>query len=167
MHITKIIIFAVIMKYIIRAIKYYLYMVILVVIILAALAFMHLTEWNAATMFRNGYESIWQLALAFLAIALIYPKFGFNRRGVIIPGEYSEIRDGIVSYMEDHGYALETEEGENLTFRAKSPVRRITRFFEDRITMTRDFGGFYVEGLTKDIVRIINGLEYKFRTPQV
>lgn len=155
------------MKYIIRAIKYYLYMVILVTLMLAALSFMHVTEWDASTMFRNGYDSIWQLALAFLAIALLYPKFGFNSRGVIIPGEYGEIRNGILSYMEEHGYALESEEGENLTFRAKSPIRRLTRFFEDRITMTRDFGGFRAEGLTKDIVRIVNGLEYRFRNPQV
>lgn len=34
---------------------------------------------------------------------------------------------------------------------------------EDRITMTRTLGGFEVEGLTKDVVRIIGGLEYKFR----
>lgn len=155
------------MKYLLRAIKYYLYMVILVALMLTALTLLHVTEWNAATMFRNGYDSIWQLALAFLAIALLYPKFGFNRRPVIIPGEYSEIRDGIVSYMEEHGYQVESENGEDLTFRAKSPVRKVLRFFEDRITMTRDLGGFYVEGLTKDIVRIINGLEYKFRHPEV
>lgn len=163
----KIIIFATIMKYLLRAIKYYLYMVILVTIMLAALSLMHIVEWDASTMFRNGYESIWQLALAFLAIALLYPKFGFSKRGVIIPGEYGEIREGIVSYMEEHGYMLESEEDENLAFRAKSPVRKLLRFFEDRVTMTRDFGGFYMEGLTKDIVRLINGLEYKFRSPQV
>lgn len=155
------------MKYLLRALKYYLYMVILVTVILAALSLMHITEWNAAAMFRDGYNSIWQLAVAFLAIALLYPKFGFNRRGVIIPGEYGEIRGGIMSYMEDHGYVLESETGEDLTFRAKSPLRRATRFFEDRITMTREFGGFHVEGLTKDVVRIINGLEYRFRSPQV
>lgn len=155
------------MKYLLRAVKYYLYMVILVTLMLAAMSILHIVEWNASTMFRNGYDSIWQLALAFLAIALIYPKFGFNKRGVIIPGEYSEIRGGIVSFMEEHGYVLESEAEENLTFRAKSPVRRMMRFFEDRVTLTRDLGGFYVEGLTKDIVRIINGLEYKFRNPQV
>lgn len=155
------------MKYLLRAIKYYLYMVILVALMLAALSLMHVTEGNISSMFRNGYESIWQLALAFLAIALLYPKFGFSKRAVIIPGEYCEIREGILRYMEEHGYVLESEEGEDLTFKAKSPAFRIFRFFEDRVTMTRDFGGFYVEGLTKDIVRIINGLEYRFRNPQV
>ena len=34
---------------------------------------------------------------------------------------------------------------------------------KDRITMTREMGGFEVEGLTKEVVRIVGGLEYKFR----
>lgn len=155
------------MKYIIRAIKYYIGIVVLLIAVLTVLTLLHLTSGNIAEMFRNGYDSLWQMALMFLAIALIYPKFGYNRRGVIIPGEYSDIRDGVVSYMEDHGYRLESEEGENMTFRSASPLNRIFRLFEDRITLTRELGGFYVEGLTKDIVRIINGLEYKFRNPEL
>ena len=34
--------------------------------------------------------------------------------------------------------------------------------WEDRITMTKEPGGFVVEGLRRDIVRLISFLEFKF-----
>ena len=154
------------MKYITRVLKYYVYIVIIMSLVLVVLSLLHLTSGDVSTMFRNGYDSLWQIALMFLAVAAVYPKFGFNRRSVIIPGEYSEIRDGVVKFMEERGYELETEQEENMTFRTKSVLRRITRMFEDRVTFTRDLGGFLVEGITKDIVRLISGLEYRFRNPE-
>ena len=35
--------------------------------------------------------------------------------------------------------------------------------YEDRITMIHEPGGFQMEGLRKDLVRIISFLEYKFK----
>ena len=77
--------------------------------------------------------------------------------------EYAEVRDGVVKYMEDKGYRLEKEEGENLTFRNRSFLNRLSRMLEDRITLTRTLGGFEVEGLRKDTIRIIYGLENALR----
>jgi len=67
------------------------------------------------------------------------------------------------AYMEEKGYRLEKEDGENLTFRLKNPINRLSRMYEDRITFTRTVSGFQLEGLRKDVVRIVYGLEYKFR----
>ena len=50
-----------------------------------------------------------------------------------------------------------------MTFRLRSKFSALFKMFEDRITMTRELGGFEVEGLTKEVVRIVGGLEYKFR----
>lgn len=151
------------MKYLIRVVKYFIYIVVILALILWILSLLKVVEGDIGKMFRNGYDSLWQLGLAFLAVAAIYPKFGYTRRGVVIPGAYSEIRPGIVEYMENRGYRLESEENENLSFRLVSPIGRLTRTWEDRITMTRDLPGFYLEGRTKDVVRIASGLEYKFR----
>ena len=69
--------------------------------------------------------------------------------------------------MAGRGYRVEKEEGENLSFRLKSPLQRFLKlFFEDRITFTRDRAGFYVEGRTKDVVRIVSGLEALFNGPR-
>lgn len=151
------------MKYIARVIKYFIYITIIMAAILAVMVLLNVVEGDIPTMFRDGYNSLWKIALMFLAVAAVYPSFGFTKKGAVIPGEYSEIRGGVVDFMESHGYELESEEGENLTFRKRGVLSKMRRMFEDRITMTRDLPGFYVEGLTKDVVRIISGLEYKFR----
>lgn len=149
-------------KYITRVIKYFLYVCIIMAIILGALILLKIVPSDMNELFRNGYDSLWQIALMFLAVAAIYPKFGFRCIGAVIPGSFSEIREGIVSYMQDHGYSLEAEEAENLSFRLRSPLSRMLKMGEDRITMTRELPGYRIEGLTREVVRLVAGLEHKF-----
>lgn len=153
------------MKYIVRAIKYFFYFSILLIIILSVLVLAHVVDGNIETMFRNGYNSLWQIGLMFAAVAAVYPVFGFVKKEAVIPGEYAEIRKGVIDYMENHGYRLESENGENMTFRNRSLLNRITRMMEDRITFTRTLGGFELEGLRKDTIRVIYGLETPYATP--
>ena len=151
------------LKYIIRAIKYFFYFAILLTIILTILIMAHVVDGNIETLFRNGYKSLWDIAIMFACVAAIYPIFGFMKRTTIIPGEYGAIRDEVVKYMENRGYRLEKEDGENMTFRMRNILNRIFKMCEDRITFTRTLGGFEVEGLRKDTIRIIYGLENAFR----
>ncbi len=151
------------MKYIIRAIKYFLYISVIMVLLLGALVICGAVSPDINVMFRNGYNSLLQIALMFFLVSMIYPKFGYTKRGAVLPGEYSEIRNGIISYMEGRKYRLESEVDENLTFRMISPVKRILRVGEDRITMTRDLAGYIIEGPSKDVVGIVTGLENKLR----
>lgn len=152
-----------IMKYLVRAIKYFFYFSFLFVVIMAALVFIGAVKADVSLMFRDGYKSLWQIALLFAFVSAFYPKFGFIKRSAVITGEYSDIRGGIIEYMEARGYRLESEDGENLTFRLRSKFSALFKMFEDRISLTREPGGFEVEGLTKEVVRIVGGLEYKFR----
>ena len=154
------------MKYIIRSLKYFIYISVIVTLILCVLVALKLVSPDIDVMFRNGWKSVGLIAIMFLAVSAIYPKFGYANRGVRILGEYSQIRDGIVSFMEDHGYELETEQGENMTFRLRNKFNRATRTWEDRITLTRDLAGFYMEGISKDVARLASGLEFKFRNPE-
>ena len=79
---------------------------------------------------------------------------------MVLPGSYAEVRPGIVHLMAERGYEVEKEDGENISFRLKSPWKRLTKlFFEDRISFERDRAGFYVEGRTKDVVLIASALE--------
>jgi hypothetical protein len=151
------------MRYFVRAVKYFIYFSVLFAAIIAALVFAGVVKADISLMFRDGYRSLWQIALLFAFVSAFYPKFGFIKRSVLLNGEYSLLRGGIVEYMEARGYRLENEDGENLTFRLRSKFSALFKMFEDRITLTRKLGGFEVEGLTKDVVRIVGGLEYKFR----
>ena len=151
------------MKYIIRAVKYYFYFCILLALMLGILSVCHVIEGPVEGMFREGYDSLIKIAIMFGCVSAVYPLFGFMKKEALIPGEYGEIRDGVVGYMESRGYRLESEQDENLTFRSRSAVNRLFRMYEDRITLTRRVTGFNVEGLRKDVVRIVYGLEARMR----
>ncbi len=153
-----------VLKYIVRAIKYFFYFAILLTIILSILVLAHVIDNDISTMFRNGYDSLWQIAIMFAAVSAVYPVFGFTKKDVVIPGEYNEVRYGVVKFMESRGYKLETEKDGNMTFRLRSVLNRITRMAEDRITLKRSLGGFEIEGLRKDAIRLVYGLENAFRS---
>ena len=64
--------------------------------------------------------------------------------------------------MQNRGYRLEKEDGSVRTFRLRNLVNRLSRMDEDRITITRTPSGFSLEGLTKDVVRLVHAIEYQF-----
>ena len=151
------------MKYLVRSIKYFAYLAIILCIFIVLLSVFGLIGNSVDEIFKNGAQSLWRIGLILLVFAIIYPRMGFTTRKVYIPGAYGESREGVVDVMHDRSYVLEAEEGENLKFRIQSPVIRAFRMFEDRITFTRTATGFELEGPTKDLVRIVSALEYKFR----
>lgn len=151
------------MKYIVRAVKYFLYIIILLVLMMVILILLKVVDADISTMFRNGYDSLWQIALMFACVAAVYPTFGYMKKETLLPGEFAQLRPGILDYMQLRGYELEKEEGENMTFRLRGVAGRITRMLEDRITFKRVFGGYELEGLRRDVVRLGYGLEHKFR----
>ncbi len=115
-------------------------------------------------MFRSGWKSVLEIAALFAVLSAIYPKFGYCKRDADIAGEYSEIRQGVIEYMNERGYDLENEDGENMLFRSRSAYTRIVKMGEDKVTLTRKLGGFTLEGISKEVNRLASGLEYKFRS---
>jgi len=142
------------MRYIVRAVKYFFYCVAIVALILFVLSLAGMIGSDPEQLFVNGYDSYWQIALMFAAIAAVYPSFGYMRRMIHIPGELSEIKGPVLSAMEVKGYQLERQDGEDLVFRARSPWKRFTSMYEDRITMKRTVDGFELEGLRRDVVAV-------------
>ena len=51
------------MRYFVRAVKYFFYFTILFVVIMAALVFVGVVKADVSLMFRDGYKSLWQIAL--------------------------------------------------------------------------------------------------------
>lgn len=151
------------MKYMVRAIKYFAYLAIILFIFIFLLSVFGLVGTKLDDIFRDGADSLWKIAGIIAVFALLYPRLGFGTRDAFVPGAYPEIREGVVEVMHDRGYVLEAEEGENLKFRLRSPVLRITRMLEDRVTFTRIHTGFELEGPVKDLVRIAGALETRFR----
>ena len=154
------------MKYLIRSIKYFFYFAFLTTAIIAALVVTGLADGNIDTMFRGGTEALWKMAAFFAAVAAIYPKVGCISRKVSTDRPWSEIRNEVVSFMRERQYDLETEGNDCITFRRRGTVNRLTRMFEDRITLTLTEAGFEMEGLRKDVFRLSVNLEYRLNPQQ-
>ncbi|MBQ9399437.1 MAG: hypothetical protein IJU27_02185 [Bacteroidales bacterium] len=153
------------MKYIIRSLKYFLYLVIVLALTIVVLYLVGWVEGDLASIFKNGYDSFWQIGIIIAIFAIIYPRFGFVEKHAFAPGEYNEIRQDVIALMQERGYSFENEEGETIIFHRRSPISRALKMFEDKITVSHDATGFNVEGLSRDVVRIVSAIENKFSLP--
>ena len=151
------------MKYLIRSVKYCIYLAIMLAIFIVVLSMLGLVGKNLDEIFVGGSSSLLQIGGILVVFAAIYPALGFGKRTAHVPGSYEELREGVVEVMHNRGYVLESEEGQKMTFRIKSPIIRLFRMFEDRISMEKNMSGFQLEGPVKDLVRAVSGLEHLCR----
>lgn len=150
------------MKYLVRSVKYFFYLGIILALVVFVLVQFKIVDADLSTLFVNGYDSYWQMALMLAVFALLYPKWGFSNRKAYINGSFEEIKEGIIEVMEGRGYVLESNEGEDMTFRKRSGLSRALKIWEDRITFSREIAGYRLEGFTRDLPRLIAALENRF-----
>ena len=154
------------MKYLIRAIKYFFYFAIITSAIVAVLVFIGAVENNIDAIFEGGYNALWKMALFFGGVAAVYPSLAFIKRDIPLTKGYIASKDEIISYMKDRRYEVESDTENALTFRVKGIVNKLSKMYEDRITITPTLEGIQIEGLRKDIIRLASGLEFKLEPPQ-
>ncbi len=150
------------MKYLIRSIKYFFQLIIVLTLFIVVLSLLHLVESDPAKIFVNGYDSLWQIAAIVAVFAAIYPKFGYTSRRIYMNGSFDQIFPILEKDMQERGYRLERRTGEDLSWRLRSTVYRVSRFWEDRITMTRTLNGWTLEGPSKDVMKIVNSFNSRF-----
>ncbi len=146
------------MRYLIRAAKYFVQLLVILSLIIAILIVAKVVEADISQIFVNGYDSLWQIALLMAVFAAIYPRFGYAKRQAIVPGSDEEALPELERVMTALGYEREQRTDGVLAFRKRSAGDRLMRLWEDRITVTRFISGFELEGPNKDIVRVINAL---------
>ncbi len=149
------------MKYTIRAIKYFFYFSIITTAIVLALVLIGAVEGDINEIFEGGYKALWKIAAFFAVIAAAYPKVGFIRREVPLRREWAEVREDTISYFRDRRYILESENGDTVTFRCKDVASRLSKMYEDRITLKVTPEGYEMEGLRKDVLRLAAGWEHR------
>ena len=150
-----------VLTYLLRSVKYFIYLAVILTLVLYVLSLAGMTEWDVNVMFSEGTKSVWKIAGMLAAVSLVYPSVGFQRRKAVLAGSWEERRDEIVSVMADKGYVLVSETPDGAVFRSRNIVLRIFRMFEDKVVVRQVFGGFELEGLRKDIVRLVMHLEYR------
>ena len=152
------------MKYILRAAAYFLKMTVILVIIIFALAKLKFVNADLGTMFVNGYDSLWQIALILAAFSAVYPKLGYSRREARALGDPSLSEPALRDVMESHGYKLSEETPEGVrVYVYRSVFKRALAVWEDGISVKRTLAGYEFEGSTKIVVRLVSALEYKLR----
>ena len=137
------------MKYLVRAIKYFFYFAVIVALMVGALVLVGAVDGN--------------IDILFAAVASVYPKLGFIKREAITAKPWAEARQDVVELFRERNYILESETDTTLTFRYRTMVGRISKMYEDRITLVAGKDGVVeLEGLRKDVIRLCMGIENKF-----
>lgn len=147
------------MKYLVRSVKYFFYLMVILALIIAALIALKMVGPDISQIFVNGYDSLWQIALLMAVFAALYPRFGFSTRTARVLGSDEEVVPHVIRVMNEHGYRLENRDGADMTFRKKSTLSRVFKMCEDRLTFTRRASGFDIEGLTRDLSRVVAAVE--------
>ena len=149
------------MKYLIRSIKYFIYFSLMCTVIVSVLVMIGAVEGNIENIFEEGYASIGKIAIFFAMVAAVYPKVGFIKRDIRSDKELTDIRTDVIEYMKERQWELESESDSTISFRVKGLVTRLSKMYEDRITITRSADGYQIEGLRKDVMRLATGLEHR------
>lgn len=153
------------MRYLIRAIKYFIYFSLMCAVIVTVLVLIGAVEGGVDNIFDEGYRSIGKIAIFFAIVSAAYPKFGFICREMNFNGTWDGIRNRTVEFMSERQYSLESENAEKVTFRYRGMAGRLSKMLEDRVTLTKTEEGWQMEGLRKDVLRLASGLENRL-TPQ-
>lgn len=151
------------MKHLRRALKYFIQVCILFALIIVVLMLSGMVPKDVSTAFQDGWKSVWLILALFAVMALVYPFFGYQKRKINVKGDPALARDGLVEALKIRGYVPESEKDGILKFHLASPVNRAFRLWEDTITLTPVLGGWEVEGLSRDLVRVVSSIEQYFR----
>ena len=146
------------MRYVIRALKYFVQLMVILALIILILVVAKVVDADISKMFVNGYDSLWQISLLMAAFAAIYPKLGYGRRQAIVPGSDEETAPLLDKVFTSHGYEREQRADGKIAYRKRSFGDRLLRIWEDRITVTRIPTGYELEGLNRDAVRLCSAL---------
>ncbi len=147
------------MKYFIRSVKYFFHFSILMTAIILVLILIGAVEGNINEIFEDGWNSLWKIAVFFILIAAIYPKFAFIRRKLDVESDWDKVRNEAVGYFKERRFNIETEEDGKISFRRIKLADRIARKGEDRITLAKADDGYYLDGLRKEVLIFATALE--------
>lgn len=127
-------------KYLIRAAKYLVKLIILLAVLFALMLYSNTTTLSAENFFADFFNQPrgWLLIGIVILWSLLYPKVEFVRRHV--EGNLREDRKGIINALNAGGMTLSGKSEGSLEFRAESPMRRIWWLWEDAVTVTQDGG---------------------------
>lgn len=128
-------------------------------VIVGALVLIGAVEGNIDSIFSEGYTSVGKIAIFFAIVAAVYPKVGFINRDIASEKDWEDMKQTAVEFMKERQYDLESETEDTVTFRFRGAIGRLSKMYEDRLTLKKTAYGYQMEGLRKDVMRLSSGLE--------
>ena len=147
------------MKYLIRSVKYFFYFAFLTTAIITVLVMIGAVEGGIENIFEDGYNSLWKIAVFFVLVAAVYPRFGFVSRKLDTSADWDTVRSTATDYFRNKPFKVISETKDSITFRRRDVIGRITKMCEDQISLIRTEEGYTLEGLRKDVYLYASGLE--------
>lgn len=148
-------------KYLIRVLKYMVYLVIVFFLIIAVFSITSNREFSYESLFRPGTGI--QMIVFFVVISFVYPLFGFVKKRVYLNHTFSEDRQKIVEVFTNGRYKQIGETETTLTFRHTSKFVRVMRMFEDDVTVDFSDNPITIDGQRKDVYRLARTIEWFIR----
>ena len=141
-------------KYIVRSLKYFFA---LCVLCIALMGLMLMTGTSALA--RDDTRDVMlhtdrylMLFAAIVALAAVYPRFGFVVRRV--EGDIEENREQILNAFRSAGFSLRGEEDGVMTFRADGPLRKLMLLGEDEIKVSQYGQWIQIDGIRRGVARV-------------
>lgn len=142
------------MKYFIRALKYFCALCVLCMLImllnrLAGTSTLTIRE-TFYVMFHTPRGML--LPVVIIVLAAFYPRFGFVTRRV--EGDVEKDREQILNAFRVAGFSLRSEQDGVMTFRADSPLRKLTLLWEDEIKVSQYGQWIEIDGIRRGVARV-------------
>lgn len=149
-------------RYIIRAVKYLIYMITFLFLFVSVFALISKEQWSYSVLFRE--ETKWQMAGFLFFFSLIYPIFGYIKKKVYINGPFENDREKIIQVFLNTNFVLVSSSETELVFHHKSPFIRLMRMYEDAIIVNFSENPITLDGQRKDVYRLARSIEYAIRS---
>lgn len=148
-------------RYLIRIVKYMIYLAIVFILIVAIYSLASGQEMRYRSLFRPGTE--FQMIIFFVLISIVYPLLGFGKKSVYLNKSFAEDREKIKEVFETCRYIVTEETATTITFRLSSNFVRALRMFEDSIILDYSDNPIILDGQKRDVTRIVRAIEYATR----
>ncbi len=150
------------MKYLIRSVKYFIFIAVFFCIAVSFI-FTISEHQPGITIFDLFKNQEIKILLFFVAFSAVYPLLGYYTKKIYVDNNFKDKKDDICNLMTNANYILVSDQNNVITFRLKSPFLRFMRMYEDYIVIDYSDNPVIMSGLRKDVVRFGRGIEYIFQ----
>lgn len=146
-------------KYIIRAIKYFFYIGIIFSLLVTIMFYTSEVPEGTTVLdlFKEG--AWWKILLFFVAFSGIYPSIGYQKKEIYSNGNWSDKKREIKALFENANFVLTDETPTSMTFTLRNKFLRIVKMYEDTIILDYSTEPATISGLRKDTLRFSRSIE--------